>query len=267
MTSVALLLAALGLLTWPCAAAVRQVGVLSRSGRLVTVQHAARRPWRPRRVRWEVCGLACAVPTAIMLGALPAMAVGAAAAAGVSAVHDVLARRRRAQREAALSRALDLMRAELEAGSRPAEAFAAAMVAAPDFATQLQIVHDAVSSGGDPCANPMGSEVLPVARAWSLAATAGVAPGPVLALVAEDRRFAHDVGRAVDSAVAGVRASGALLCLLPVFALALGAALGARPFELMVASPWARAAASVGMLLDVAGIVWLRRLTAGAQRC
>ena len=65
--------------------------------------------------------------------------------------------------------------------------------------------------------------------------------------------------------LAGPRATAVLLALLPVFGLAMGNALGADPLAVLVGTPVGRGCLVLGLLLEVAGLLWTARITRRAE--
>jgi tight adherence protein B len=177
-----------------------------------------------------------ALAAGLRWGAGLGVATAAAGATGLSVVRAGLARRRAAATRREQAIAVRQLRAEVEAGTRP------------DVA--LQIV----------CAPPAAE------HAFRVAESAGVPLAAALAGVDRDLRARTDLTHAVSGAVAGARASAALLAGLPVLGLLLGAAMGAHPLDFLTGSAAGRLACCLGVLLDSAGVVWTQRLVARAER-
>jgi tight adherence protein B len=114
-------------------------------------------------------------------------------------------------------------------------------------------------------AGPPGTErLVAVGALWWVAADAGAGLADGLdrlagALVAEQRQRAE-----VAAQLAGPKASAAVLAALPAFGIALAAALGARPLHFFGRTPLGAACLLAGAGLDAAGVLWVRRLAAGA---
>ena len=66
--------------------------------------------------------------------------------------------------------------------------------------------------------------------------------------------------------MAGAQASAVLLAGLPVLGLLLGAALGGAPLAVLFGSRPGRLLLDAGLIFDAAGVLWTRRIVAGAQR-
>ncbi len=67
-------------------------------------------------------------------------------------------------------------------------------------------------------------------------------------------------------ALAGPKASARMLAWLPLLGLGLGSMIGANPFAFLMGSLAGRACLILGLGFETAGVVWVRRLTARAER-
>ncbi|MDQ3432576.1 MAG: pilus assembly protein TadB, partial [Actinomycetota bacterium] len=52
-----------------------------------------------------------------------------------------------------------------------------------------------------------------------------------------------------------------LLAALPAFGLVLGAGLGARPWEVLLGTPWGMGCLMAGLVLDGCGLLWVEQLS------
>jgi len=201
------------------------------------------------------------------------MALGVAAAGGAATsarlVSCALSRRRDMRRRRSLLSAIRLLVAELEAGSRPGRALAGAAAVAPHHLAALSAAASTAEEGGDVAEALLSSDAAdlsPLAHAWRVGTLSGAPIADVLARVADglvDHEHQH---RAVAVALAGPRSSGALLAVLPVVGIGLGAAMGAHPLAVLLGTPGGRLLCCVGVLLDAAGLLWTQRLIQAAQR-
>jgi tight adherence protein B len=184
------------------------------------------------------------------------LVAGASAATGVTtgpvagslaAVYGLLAaifwlRHRRAALDAtARANALDALAAlaaDLRAGLAPEPARAAA-----------QPLLDAVPLVRDR-----------VATAWRVADVTGAPLADLLDRLEVDLRSLERVRLAAAAHAAGTRATAGLLVVLPVAGIAVGYGMGADPLRVLLHTPVGTACATVGVLLQVAGIVWSNRL-------
>jgi tight adherence protein B len=165
-----------------------------------------------------------------------------------------------------------VLAAELRAGSSPAEA----LQAAAGWTTGVLSEHLArcaalASMGSDPTRHlnrpPAGYPMLAaLGGCWQVAAVSGSALATVLDRLAES---IDEQARAADdlaAELAGPRASAVVLALLPVAGLALGSLIGVRPLDFLLGSPVGVLCLAGGSALDIAGVVWTRRLARNAGR-
>jgi len=249
--------------------------VLADRGRLsgMDAPGAAGRRWRLPRVSpgpvlvW-VAAPGIAVVVTVVAG--PVLAVAAlliVASAGHAVLRTVRRRASAAEAERVLG-ALRVLAGELAAGCRPAAALRAAAESCPEHAASLGAAAELAADGAD--ASPVLAEdaaFAPLAHAWRVAATTGAPLVAAVSSVAADAAAARDQARAVAAALAGPRSSAALLAVLPVLGVVLGAAMGASPLTFLVERPGGRVVCLVGVVLDVAGVLWTRRMTDRAERC
>ncbi|MCU1656335.1 MAG: hypothetical protein JWO57_991 [Pseudonocardiales bacterium] len=253
----------------PSAIAARATGLIA-AGRLEalrpTSHDGGRRPVELSRVVILCCiGVTVAAGWVAGIAIAAAVAVAAATACGLFA--SMLARRRDAGRRRELLATVRLLVAELEAGTRPPEAFAAAGAATPSYAEPFAAAAWAARAGRDVGAALVGvPDLRPLGHAWHVASVAGVPLATVLTNVAADVGAQQDVRRAVGSALAGPRASAGLLAGLPLLGIGLGAAMGAQPLPMLVGTPAGRLLCFVGVLLDAAGVLWTQWLIRRAER-
>lgn len=107
--------------------------------------------------------------------------------------------------------------------------------------------------------------LLSVSRAWRVADLTGAPLADALRVSAHAARERHRLGRAVEVAVAGPRATVTVLTLLPLAGVGLAAVLGVGPSRLY-GDPVALAAVGSGAVLLLLGQVWVRRLVARVLR-
>jgi tight adherence protein B len=157
--------------------------------------------------------------------------------------------------------------AELGVGSPPRQALAAAsqglwlehlgeVAAAPhgDVASALRQAGAAPGAAG----------LLRLEACWRVCERSGAPLAPAVAGLADALRDDEQVRREVGAQLAGPRATAVLLALLPAFGLLLGGALGGRPVAVLLGTPLGRGCLLVGVALEVAGLLWTRRLTHAA---
>ena len=104
-----------------------------------------------------------------------------------------------------------------------------------------------------------------VAACWSISLTSGAGLATGLQRVAAVIRAEDDVAREVAAALSAPRATARMLAGLPLIGLGMGALLGARPWHVLLATPYGLACLVVGVLLDAAGLLWVQRLARTAE--
>ena len=257
-------------------------------------------PGERRRPRWVLVGLRTRArpgplgAVAAVVGVLAAgPAVGLAAAVTALLVtrlmHGRLAARRQRHEVDAMVEALAALTGELRAGGTPEAALrAGAAVAAgaavggagshppppggltrPTWAV-LDTAAATASLGGDvgaalataaaECAPGLGGPLRRISAGWQVSERSGAPLGSVLARVEDDLRASRRHARQLDAQLAGPRATGMLLALLPVLGIALGVAMGAHPLGVLVHTGAGQLALVVGVGLDAVGVLWTARL-------
>lgn len=263
---------AVALIAGPATSATR-LETLAGSGRLgepaaaTTVSMARRRRWH--RIAPAALGCAVAVVAVIAVIGGAALAIAAAALCSTSwvAARDAVHRRAAQARAAQLRSALRVLVGELQAGARPAAALAAAAETGSLHGATFGAAARAAADGADAAAVLVAN---PATRttglAWRLGEAVGSELAGVLSRVEHDLAASAEQRRSAAVALAGPQASAALLAALPLLGMALGAAMGAQPWAVLVGMPAGRMLACAGVLLDVAGVLWMRRILNRAQR-
>ncbi|HWE89817.1 MAG TPA: type II secretion system F family protein [Pseudonocardiaceae bacterium] len=273
MLSLAMLALAAATLCWPRLTAIRRLPVLGPA--------ATGRPIRPARWRLGRFGW---VITLISLTTLALALGGIGVAVAMAASGTTALRRRRARRlsrerlmlATGMADALRAIVAELRAGAHPAAAAEGGAAEAPGpVASVLTAVARAARLGGDigaavsevALADPAGSAAVrmvarPLVRAWSLANRHGLPLANVLDSVRGDVVARVRFARQVHARMAGPRASGAILAVLPVLGVLLGEGMGADPVHVLLATSAGHLLLVVGVVLACAGTLWIGRLTA-----
>ncbi|MGI4894691.1 MAG: hypothetical protein ACRYF3_06235 [Janthinobacterium lividum] len=147
-------------------------------------------------------------------------------------------------------------------GARLAERAAALLRAGVTPATAWQ--HAApgnVTGEGPPVTAPAS-----VVAVWRLVQRTGAPAADALEACAAGLRADADVRAAVRTAVAGAEVSARMVSLLPLAGLALGALLGAPPWQALLTSPVGRACAVAGTALLLLGRWWSARFVRAALR-
>ncbi|MDF3340212.1 type II secretion system F family protein [Mycolicibacterium septicum] len=261
MTASALALAA-ALLLWP--ATPRRAAALRR----------ADSPGR-RRVR--------AAPIVLVVGVVVAWLVPLPVALAGAVVSGTVAIRRRGrgarlqrqQESAGLQAALDVLVGELRAGVHPVTAFgtAAGEVSGPvhhgmsAVAARARLGADVAAGLEDVAATsrlPMHWERL--AACWRLAHVHGLSIATLMRTAHRDIVERERFSSHVEAAMAGPRATAAVLAGLPVAGIALGQLIGARPLAFLCGPGMGGWLLVIGVLLACAGLMWSDRITERALR-
>lgn len=156
--------------------------------------------------------------------------------------------------------ALGVLSAELRAGRPLPDAAAAAASACPEPAAGHELSRALVGSGGhtlilgDP-------ELIGIASAVELSLRTGCSLASVAAVLEDDLRARHRHRLELRTATAGPRASAVVLAGLPALGLAMGAGIGADPWRVLTATGAGQVLLVTGVLLELAGVAWVGRLT------
>jgi tight adherence protein B len=219
--------------------------------------------WAAAAALGQIAALVLGVPWA-------AGGVLAAAVATKTVFRRARLRRERRMRRAATVEAVYALASELRAGRTPAQALDAAAQSIAVLAEPLAAAARAVR-GGAQAADPLravggleGCEALmAVAAVWHVTENAGGAVADVLQRLGSTLDADAADRRTFEAALAGPRASMALLAGLPVLGLAMAQTAGAHPLRLLLHWPlgWALLAGAVA--LELLGLAWSRRLARG----
>ncbi|WP_409331355.1 type II secretion system F family protein [Trujillonella humicola] len=254
-----LLLLAAALLSWP---------VRPGRGRL---RRPARKWARPVRAPVPLLAATAAAAAGWAAGTVLVAALAAPAAAAA-----VLARERsrrggqEEERVAALAEGLGALAAELRSGRPVDEAAVAAGAACGDPAGADALVRavraPASVAAPRPGAGPWEAAVARLAAAVRLSARTGCSLAAVAGAVEDDLRARRRHGLELRSALAGPRASAALLAGLPVLALLMGSGVGADPWAVLTTTGSGQVLLVLGVALEGAGLAWTGRLVRRAAR-
>lgn len=212
----------------------------------------------------------------LLLTASPASSVRLRSLRAVAAplparLHGLASFRTGARDAAAVTAALpELCRAaaaELRSGAPPPLALSrAAAEVPPALAAHVRRLAADPGPPADWAALRGAEQLRALGALWSVAADAGSGLADGLdrlaaSLAAEQRRRAD-----VAAQLAGPKASAAVLAVLPLCGVALAASLGARPVAFLTRTPYGIACLVAAILLDAAGVWWVRRITRAALR-
>jgi tight adherence protein B len=99
-----------------------------------------------------------------------------------------------------------------------------------------------------------------VAAAVRLSSHTGCSLAGVVSAVEDDLRARLQADQELRSAVAGPRASAAVLAALPVLGLVMGSGVGADPWRVLTTTGTGTLLLVVGVSLELAGVTWSARL-------
>ncbi|MFF2352506.1 type II secretion system F family protein [Kitasatospora sp. NPDC058115] len=111
---------------------------------------------------------------------------------------------------------------------------------------------------------PGGSGAAAVAACWEVSCVGGSGLAAGLDGVAEALRVERALEEEIGAELAAPRTTVAVLAALPLAGLLLGAALGARPLEVLLHTPAGLAALVAGAALEAVGLAWTGRIVRAA---
>ncbi|HEX5400826.1 MAG TPA: type II secretion system F family protein [Pseudonocardiaceae bacterium] len=172
----------------------------------------------------------------------------------------------------ALTDAIHGLVAELRSGAHPV---VAAESAAKDAKEPARAVLTAISAaarlGGDLTTalrqfdnSTLAPVLRPLTHAWSLAQRHGLPLADVLDSVRRDVAGRVRFANRVRARMAGPKASGTVLAVLPAVGLLLGESMGASPVHVLFTSSLGQTLLALGTTLICAGLYWITRLTSKA---
>lgn len=209
-----------------------------------------------------------AIPASVAAVALAAFAfdrasvVIAGSAAAATAVHTV-ARRRRARaataRAAAAAEFTGHLADALGAGATPADAASRAAAhlpaSAPPALRRDVVQFTAAAQRGVAPQQLATPELQRVAALWAISISRGVPVARLFGLARDEIDHALRHRAATQAALAGPRTTAAVLALLPLAGIAMGAAMGAHPLQLLFSPGIGGALLVGGTALVCAGVV------------
>jgi tight adherence protein B len=158
------------------------------------------------------------------------------------------------------------LRAELQAGRQPSASIAEAIWCRPEL-RDLAEACAGPAAQRDPAdllsaaARTPGREGLgALAACWRATERHGVPLTEAVCGIEDGLRAEQQRRQGLAAELAGVRATVALLGVLPGFGLALGCGLGTDPLHTLLTQPVGEACLLVGFLLEVTGLRWTDRL-------
>lgn len=254
----------------------RRGRLLFPGGACATVPATARRrpigkPWSRLGPEW-LC-LPAAAALALLGGSPLPLPAGAAAVPLVR--RRLRARARAKERDRRTDGVIALCAAvagELRAGCQPAQALFSAARSTGELGEQEAAVLAAARFGGDVpdalrrAADADGAEGLAgLAACWQVAVDGGAGLAAGLDRLEAALRDQREQRERLRAELSGAWATVVLLALLPVAALAMGAALGAQPLRVLLHTPAGWACLLLGGALEAVGLWWARRIVEAGE--
>jgi tight adherence protein B len=227
-------------------------------------------PWHARgwfRRLWLTVGsLAAVVTLGVVVGpAAAAVGLTAVIAAGAALRLIGLGRRTRAEhaRRSEVANSCSVIANQVRVGRIPAEALALAAEDAPVLAVASRVQRN----GGDVVAALLGQALRPgcrglrdLARAWQVGTRTGAPMADLLDQVASALRADQAVERTIASELAGPRATGRVMAVLPLCGIGLGYLLGGDPIGFLLAGPLGWGCLIGGAVFAACGVLWIEWL-------
>lgn len=104
-----------------------------------------------------------------------------------------------------------------------------------------------------------------LAACWEVAEHSGAGLSAAVARLADGLRASESARAQLTSEVAAVRSSARILAALPIFGLVTGQWIGAHPLAWLLGGWWGRLVLVLGAVLQIAGLMWLRRVVSGVR--
>ncbi|WP_063025202.1 type II secretion system F family protein [Nocardia niwae] len=253
-----------------CLALALVVVPAPRSRRRFGQLFAARREYRmPRRQGLFRFGASASMVFAfVVLGPGPLLAACMiAGTVGVRARRAARERRRNVE-QAHLLDALEAVIAELRVGAHPSAAAASAAREVQGESAHAFAVGAARSRLGGSAAeglrrpdSPIATEFARVAGAWQVAEQHGLALAELLSAARTDLAGRLRFHGRTTAALAGARATAAVLACLPFLGIALGQMMGAAPLHVLFVSSAGTVLLPLGAGLACAGLLWTDVIT------
>lgn len=222
---------------------------------------------RPRKYL-AVVAVAGGAVVALAFGVGPVVAAGLMGTTAVIRRRRVHRDRRRARESAHLSDALEAVIAELRIGAHPgAAAEIAAREAAGIAARSFAVAAARSRLGGCGAAGlrhpdaVVAVELDRIADAWQVAEDHGLALAELLSAARADLLGRIRFRARTNAALAGARATAAVLAGLPLLGIGLGQLMGAAPIEVLLGAGLGTVLLPLGAGLVCAGLLWTDAIT------
>lgn len=227
-------------------------------------------PWSARRrlrPAVSVAGSLVAVALVGFVAGPAAAAVTFASLIGVAASARLVALGRRTRAEHAtregVANACSVIANQVRAGRIPAEALAVAAEDAPVLAVPSRVQRnggDVVIALQEQAGHPGCRGLADLAHAWQVGTRTGAPMADLLDQVARALRADQSVERTVAAELAGPRATGRVMAVLPLCGIGLGYLLGGDPVGFLVGGPVGWGCLIGGALLAACGVLWIEWL-------
>jgi tight adherence protein B len=240
----------------------------SLSARLSTSTNGTK---KRRRVRWSVMGLSliavlCIATAGSLAGGAGAalaiaMAISMATASRLVLSHARL--RAAIAARASVTDACAALASQVRVGRTPAEALIAAAEECPMLlpaASTQELGGDVVAIWQTQSRRRGCGGLADLARAWAISTQTGAPMAATLERVADGMASEESVRTVVAGELAGPRATGKIMAVLPVVGLALGYALGGDPVGFLLGGAVGWGCLVGGAFLAAVGVLWVEAL-------
>jgi tight adherence protein B len=228
------------------------------------------------RFRWWMvappAGIGCIVTATLLAGpagAAVALAMTTAALTGLRLGYRQHRRRTALATRRSVTEACAALASQLRIGRVPSGALT---VAAQDCPV-LNLARSSFELGGDVVSvwraqstDPGCSGLGELARAWGVTAETGAPMAAALEQVAVSLADDQALASVVAGELAGPRATGKIMAVLPLCGIALGYALGGDPIGFLLQGPLGWGCLVCGVALAAAGVLWVEALAHQAAR-
>lgn len=223
----------------------------------------------PRRSAFAVVVVATGA-VAVVIVPMQVWLLGAVGASAAALGWRLLGARRRALAAQARAEqvvlACDAIAGDLGAGLPPGWALQRVARHWPEFApvaVAADLGADVPDRLRDLAALPGADRLGVVAATWQVAHRSGSGLADALRDVAGVLREDAAIRRLVEGELAAARSTAQLMCALPGAVLLLGVGVGSHPWHFLFASIPGLACLAGGVLLDLAGLLWMQRIADG----
>jgi tight adherence protein B len=127
-------------------------------------------------------------------------------------------------------------------------------------------VGSALSGGGAGGPDQIGGALRVTGACCSAAVSSGMALAELLEAAASSARSRSALRGMARAELAAARSTAVVLAVLPAVGVAMGTLLGGRPLQVLFGTVWGAGCLLAALLLNAAGLLWLRAITQGLQR-